>query len=738
MMAAISPSIAAENTTFDADEDKYATKPVCRKLSSIEDFAKNSDGLQRACASKHELLDKQACSYTHTRAAIPDYRSRINKLAFVVICFLGLFTRLYRLGDPPNVVWDEVHFGKFASYYLRREFFFDVHPPLGKLLYAGVGYLVGFDGSYLFEKIGQTYIGIDPDVPYFALRLAPALCGAFQVPLTFLTVIELGGNNIAALVASSLLLFDNGHVTQTRFILLDGFMITFILMAFYAYCCFKTQNRLYPFSLKWVFWLCVTGVNLALAASVKMVGLFVIAFVGISTAIGDSHMSRDFQSQLSGSPYAAQVDPMPQDIAYGSIITISPTQFKPNCWLHSHPHRWPLVYYAGTKKRRVGSAQQQVTCYPHKDLNNRWMVLENNRYTKYHHAVMNLTMAIEGGDEPHAYPRFVRHGDNIKLYHISTSTFLHTHDVASYGFPSKQEMSTWNGSDKVPPMTDWTIKFQTVGGEEGKRWHPFRTRFHLIHHSTQTTLEMSGERLPDFAFKQYELVSSKLKTNMDLFFVDSHTNDALESSSISGFPKPSFFTSTFELINEMISLNKQLTSKHVYQSYPWDWPILTRGISFYRDKENKKQLYMIPNPFGWYTAHGGVVVFLTLWIILTLRRARGCRDLSLAQWATLDNGVYMSMSAYALHYFPFMFMDRQLFLHHYLPASVFIYQSFGLFFGFILSHLAKPIKHGVVLLYMCALMYTFVMYSPLTFNFQSPWNLAPLKYKVAWDFSCFE
>lgn len=86
--------------------------------------------------------------------------------------------------------FDEVHFGKFASYYLRREYFFDVHPPLGKLLLAAAAWGVGYDGHFLFDNIGDDYYA--NQVPFVAMRLLPATCGSLIVPVVFLILKELG------------------------------------------------------------------------------------------------------------------------------------------------------------------------------------------------------------------------------------------------------------------------------------------------------------------------------------------------------------------------------------------------------------------------------------------------------------------------------------------------------------------------------------------------------------------
>ena len=71
-----------------------------------------------------------------------------------VVTFAALASRFYNLCSPDIVCWDETHFGKFASYYIRSENYFDVHPPLGKMLLGASGTLTGYNGTFSFEEPG--------------------------------------------------------------------------------------------------------------------------------------------------------------------------------------------------------------------------------------------------------------------------------------------------------------------------------------------------------------------------------------------------------------------------------------------------------------------------------------------------------------------------------------------------------------------------------------------------------
>lgn len=76
-----------------------------------------------------------------------------------MILLLTIGTRFYNVTVPDHVCWDETHFGKMGSWYINRTFFFDVHPPLGKMLIGLSGYLTGYDGTYPFDKPGDKYNG---------------------------------------------------------------------------------------------------------------------------------------------------------------------------------------------------------------------------------------------------------------------------------------------------------------------------------------------------------------------------------------------------------------------------------------------------------------------------------------------------------------------------------------------------------------------------------------------------
>ena len=111
----------------------------------------------------------------------------------IVYTLLSCWTRYHAIGKSNVVVWDEAHFGKFGYHYLKREFYFDVHPPLGKMLDGLAGLLSGYDGTFAFES-GATY---PETVPYVAMRVILATFGVALVPLGWYTAVELGMSQMA-------------------------------------------------------------------------------------------------------------------------------------------------------------------------------------------------------------------------------------------------------------------------------------------------------------------------------------------------------------------------------------------------------------------------------------------------------------------------------------------------------------------------------------------------------------
>ncbi|KAF3349163.1 hypothetical protein VD0002_g6751 [Verticillium dahliae] len=698
----------------------------------------------------------------------------------VALTILAAIVRLFRIYQPSSVVFDEVHFGGFASKYIKGKFFMDVHPPLAKMLIALTGWLAGFDGNFDFKEIGKDYV--EPGVPYVAMRMFPAICGILLAPAMFLTLKATGCRTTTATMGSALIIFENGLLTQARLILLDSPLMVATAFTALAFTSFTNQHELGPekaFDLSWWFWLVMTGLGLGTTLSIKWVGLFTIAWVGSLTLVqlwvllgdtktvtlriwfkhffarvfclivipltfylamfaihfvclvnpgdGDGFMSSEFQSTLNNKG----MKDVAADVIMGSRVSIRHVNTQGG-YLHSHPLMYP-----------TGSKQQQITLYPHKDDNNVWMLQNQSQPLDINGLAINGTNAWDDLD-----PIYIKNGAVLRLYHTQTNRRLHSHDVRPPVTEAdwQNEVSAYGYEGFDGDANDYfrveIVKKQSISAVAKERLRTIETKFRLVHVMTGCVLFSHKVKLPDWASEQQEVTCAKGGTLPNsLWYIEANQHPKLgEDVEKVNYRHPGFFGKFWELQRVMWKTNAGLVDSHAWDSRPEAWPVLKRGINFW-GRQNR-QIYLLGNPVVWWSSTLAIAVYVLFKAFAILRWQRNCGDYSNTIFKRFDYEIGTSVLGWAFHYFPFYLMARQLFLHHYFPALYFAVIAFCQIFDFFTARLPIFQKNTIVnkagaVIFLALTVVVFVLFSPLAYGNQ--WTKAEcnrVKLFGTWDFDC--
>ncbi|CAG8554655.1 29354_t:CDS:10 [Gigaspora margarita] len=672
-----------------------------------------------------------------------------NLLGLIVV---SIIVRLYRL-DHPN---SAVHYW-FLRKYIRGNFFIDMHPPLAKLLIALPGYLSRYDGILDLENESEFS---ESKYPYVTMRLISGILGIFIIPFSYLTIKLSGFSTNAAFLVSALLIFENALVTQSRLILLDSPLMASTAFTMLIWVKFHNEQKR-PFKTWWWIWLIMTGVGLGLTVSIKWVGFFTTIFIGLLTIkdlwdlLGDLHlplirwvnhflarvlcllvipvilymlvfaihfsilensgddaisMSPEFRHTLNGHG----MNDTPIDVGYGSTITLRHFNTRGG-YLHSHNHHYPS-----------GSKQQQVTLYPFKDENNLW-IIQKETDPKIPFETIN--------------PSWIYHNTLIRLSHVLTEGWLHSHNIKPpvTNSDDQNEVSVYGSKDHSDTNDLWRVEIvdhEKSDSDSGRRLRAIHTKFRLFHINSGCYLYSHSNKLPEWGFKQQEVTCGKGATFINtIWHIETNSHPKLPSDTkMVNYKKLGFFEKFIEL-NQVMWTNFKSISLHPYLSHPSSWILLKRGIGFWAQEHY--QIYLIGNPFIWWTSTLTVLIFVIEKLITILKAKRGSIDRFSVKGEHFKLWSNVFLMGWCLHYLPFYLMSKELFLQYYFPSLYFAILLIGIGFDLITERFNSRNRTIIVTIFLIASIYIFILFSPLTYG--NTWEKSSCdnsKWLSSWDYDC--
>jgi dolichyl-phosphate-mannose--protein O-mannosyl transferase len=564
---------------------------------------------------------------------------------------VAAFTRFYRLSEPGGICFDESHFVRFTNQYTARTYFFDIHPPLGKLTLWFAGQIAGLNQPdpttrpFMSLKTDCNYEHISEDYadgcPYPALRSVAALHSSLTVVLLYLIARNWGASVWGGLLAAGLLLFDMLNNIQGRLILLD------VQLSFW------TMMALYVAQLWW-----------------KRLDRHADAEDAASAALADAETAALVSSAASAAAAARGPPRVSSAASLAASLSPAPPMRKSSTGGGGGAGVMPSSASAGSLSSSVGSPTPHAGNPPSTPSAG---PPSSSSSSSAAAAASSAAASGPSSSEPPSF--FAAAAAAAASLALSTST--------SPSLLTERERTMWCVVVGVVCGNAFSVKMTGLVTPFLIAVESFFAIFFLKRGAPFLDLI----KILVVAFLTYALwfaVHFALLTRHgdgdEEFTTPQFQSTLLESKLYDPTARWEGFWWTFYTLNRrMIVHNANILAPHPWMSSWWEWVLNLRGVSYYgKDRSNTytNAVYLIGNHALHYAVLAGLAVFLACGgMYLRLRTqvvsvaASASSDLAPVR-AFFAQGVYLLLG-YGLNLLPYLGVARSTFIYHYMPALLY-------------------------------------------------------------------
>lgn len=521
----------------------------------------------------------------------------INNNVFVVFLWiLSSMFRFFMIQTPKDFIFEEKEMFLSIYEYFNRFFFFRKIQPTAGLLFTFFSCLTKTKVN-LAEK--EEDIIADFFIP---IRVATAAVCSLIVPVSYLTLLFAGCSKLNSFTVSLFVLFENTFIISTRFVQPISFFFLFFSLTvcfwilfeknehknsgnvflFLTGLCggFVSSTHLFGFlyyipviylflSMLWSdfkdkpakYLYRKTGkclFNLLMIPCFVYFGSFYIHFSILKyKGKKDYYSTRELQQSILGYSHIETY----KNVCYGSTIVLR--QERPeNGYLHSHNMTYPK-----------GSKQQQVSVYHHEDTNNLFLVRR---------ACTPETYTESDTENETEFLKELRNGDVIRLEHVMTGRFLHSHHIEAHVSNKKynKEVTCYgHHKSKFSDSNDnWKIEIVDRNGNqiknmEGKQITAINAFVRLRHVNSGCSLHSRNIQMEEWAGFQVEVTCGRETLNKNSVWVIEKNKHPLfggKEEKIS-YQKKNKIEKIIETHKKMFETGKEDKERRKHHRSPFSW-----------------------------------------------------------------------------------------------------------------------------------------------------------------------